>query len=465
MNKKRAKAEFNPKVKDQIIKKEAVNDSPPWLEAKIDSLNVGESKALLKKLSKKAEREKLIKDYTVELEMKQIELENLYLELEEEINKAEKMHNRILIRDFPRLKDYQMTAFYQPAENIGGDFYNFIKKDNKLVMYISDVTGHGLEAAMMSSFIKSTIKSYLAASATSDLNPAEIVKFLSQRFFEEDYPEDYFICITMLVLDLETDIISYTTQGMQEPILVHSRGEKEPRLKKLLNKGLPISPVLEMDLFNFEVQNFQLKPGDTLIFNTDGITEAVNKGVYYKDRFQELFAKIAFLPPEIISQKIRTDFLKFNNGAQQTADDISYLILKKYRQNKGPASYQIASSRQAIIDFQSRIYGLLPNSLKSDFFAMGLHELVVNAAEHGNKMEEKKQVEVELIINDSYFYAEIKDQGAGFDWRSSLNNHFDIKADSSSDRGRGVMMTEEGCDEFFYNQKGNKAYLFIRNEL
>ena len=410
----------------------------------------------------KAERwqNKLIEEYTVELEHKQIELENLYHQLDQEVNQASKIHQRNINNKMPDLDNYYFGSYYQPAAKMGGDFYETIKIGNKLVCYISDVTGHGLDAAMMSCFIKSTVKSFINAVELTKINPGDIIKFLAEQFLEENYPEDYFICITLIVIDLKTNLMEYSSMGIQDPILLYRQNKDE--LIKLVNKGLPISPVLGVEFFDFESNSIKLQPGDTVLFNTDGITEARNKGEYFLDSFQQLFKENAFLPPAVISRRIINEFCKFNNNSLQSRDDITYLILKRKDQKSKIYNFEIKSTNQAVSKLQSKIYKILPNSVSNDIFAMGLHELVVNAVEHGNQMQAGKKVYIELFVNDNYTYAVIEDQGKGFNWKQKLNQDFNIE--QKNDRGRGIMMTARGCNDFFYNKKGNKAYILKLND-
>ncbi|MFN2340292.1 MAG: ATP-binding protein [Halanaerobium sp.] len=123
--------------------------------------------------------------------------------------------------------------------------------------------------------------------------------------------------------------------------------------------------------------------------------------------------------------------------------------------------FELESKEKIICKFRAVIYKLLPNSVSSDIFAMALHEIIVNAAEHGNQMQAEKMVIIDLKMNKKLIWAEVKDQGPGFDWEKRLKEEFDISGDS--ERGRGIMMTARACDEFYYNQKGNKAYLVKKN--
>ncbi|MFW6001646.1 MAG: ATP-binding protein [Halanaerobium sp.] len=120
--------------------------------------------------------------------------------------------------------------------------------------------------------------------------------------------------------------------------------------------------------------------------------------------------------------------------------------------------YELKSKKEEICDFQALIYKLLPNSVASDIFAMALHEIIVNAAEHGNQMSAAKKIIIDIEVNKDFLSAEVEDEGDGFNWKKKLKQVFNIECEG--ERGRGIMMTKKACDKFYYNEKGNKAYLF-----
>lgn len=459
---------FMNKIKNALFKLEMqkieyeleVKKGNYWFEARITPLNKEEVIVLIREISESKKREKMIKDYTAELEIKQMELENLYFKLDQEINKASKIHKRTLRCKDPETTKYGFNRYYLPTEDLGGDFYDLITKNNKLITYVSDVTGHGLEAAMMSSFIKSTINSYIESVSIEKIKPANITKFLAEQFLKEDYPDDYFICITLIVLDIENYEMEYIDLGIQDPILLYrEESSQESSLHKLVNKGLPISPAFSFEMLDFNTNKIKLQKGDTLIFNTDGITEEKVNKKYFKDIYEKVFFKNAAYPAAIISKKIREEFFKFNEGKVHGSDDITYLIIKNEENINKKYHFEIKNTESAIKKFQKEIMDLLRKKKKNYIFAIGLHELVVNAMEHGNKKEKNKKVIIDLYIDDNYLYAEVEDEGEGFNWQKLFERKFDLSA--NSDRGRGIMMTLEVCDEFFYNEKGNKAYIFI----
>ena len=399
----------------------------------------------------------IIEDYTVQLEKKEMELEHLYYELDQQIKKADKIHKRTLNYNNLNLKDYSFESYYLPAENLGGDFYDIIKKDNKVILYLSDVTGHGLEAAVMSSFIKSTINSYVEAVNIEKINPANIGRFLAEQFFKENYPDDYFICTIIMVLNTDTDQLEYLNLGIQDPILLYRKNSNRKKLDRLINKGLPISSAVSIDVLDFKTDDIYLKEGDTLIFNTDGITEERVDGEYFKNKYEEVFFNNADLPPAVISQNIKNKFSEFTADSDHIKDDVTYIVFQKNKQKSEKYYFEIDSNKKAVRKLHKEILYLLGHNNKKDMFTMGLHELVINAMEHGNKSNKKKKIKIELLLNEKFIFAVVEDEGKGFNWKKEIDKNFDLE--KNSDRGRGIIMTFAGCDEFFYNQIGNKAYL------
>jgi len=127
---------------------------------------------------------------------------------------------------------------------------------------------------MMSSFIHHTIRDFLSLKNIYEIESNSIINFLMKRFSEEKFPQDYFICIFINILDLKTMNLEYLGLGFQDlPVLIRNN-----QVKELESKGMPISPVIPEDTIksNFEVKHIVLKDRDTLFFNTDGLVEQKN---------------------------------------------------------------------------------------------------------------------------------------------------------------------------------------------
>ncbi len=408
-------------------------------------------------ITERKQAEQKIHDYAMELEHKNQEINNLYKQLSKEISKAEKVHERLLPSNIESIQDISITSYYQPAENIGGDFYNVIRKGDKLVFFISDVTGHGLEGAIVSAFIKESIDSYLDLNPNNKIKPDDIVRHVCRQFRSENYPDDYFISIFLGVLDLQTYDLEYIGMGFQESLLVSfENGDK----LELNVKGLPITKAIPEHNLTFNVKKIELDPKTTLMINSDGLTEQANEeGEIFKEKLQEIFFANSHFPVEVLKSIINEEFRSFNNGDLQGFDDITYLLIKLDEDERDLC--EIFDSRlEEINTLDTRIYECFKKHSVDEIYFQGTKELVMNAIEHGNKLDENKKVYVSFKGLKDKLIITVEDEGDGFDWRDLLDNKC-LDLEGEEERGRGIAMTRIMCDRLFYNEKGNKAFLIL----
>lgn len=93
-------------------------------------------------------------------------------------------------------------------------------------------------------------------------------------------------------------------------------------------------------------------------------------------------------------------------------------------------------------------------------FIAGVHELVANAIEHGNRTNPGKTVTVIIVVGKTKMYALIQDQGEGFNWPDHMQKPVEITG--SQERGRGIALTHLCSDMLIYNKKGNQVILTAR---
>lgn len=382
------------------------------------------------------------------------EKEDLYDQLVQEIDKARFIHEETLPKELPSVEGISTAAYYKPAQRMGGDFYNLIHKDNLLILYLSDVAGHGLDGAMLSVFIKNTIDSFLSLS--QEVTASSIFAFLKERFLKESYPEEYFICIYLAVLDLDTKELRYLGAGFQDYPLVYFHQRDE--YLELDNSGLPISsliadkdPLLEKTLL--------LEEGATLFFNTDGLTEQMVGADAYFYRLKEDFRAVAHLSPELIVYGINEKYRAFNKGSLQGDDDITFFVLQVDPKGLIKHEFEINSSFDELEELYLEIRDKLPENIEKDLLLLCIHELTANAIEHGNKFHKEKKIALTLQLTEKYLLITIEDEGGGFLWEKKLAK--EIELIGKQNRGRGLLLTQFLSHSLFFNEKGNRAYLFF----
>ena len=404
----------------------------------------------IRDITKRKEDEQRIAEYTAELE-------ELYQKLDQEMDRARQVHKRTLPKNLPVVKGVSLAAHYQPAAELGGDFYDVVKLGRKLIIYLSDVTGHGADGALLSLFVKHTIKGFLSFSPEKSIRPENILRYLSTQFQQKNLSEDYFICIFLAVLDLETMTLTYTAAGFQDAPLVRlGTGER----LKLVSKGLFLSPAFSDDLLNLEESRIELPLGSTIFFNTDGLSEQQGAGgACFGERLPELFYEHSALPPRQIVQFICEDFQEFNGGSLQGSDDITFLVMQIDTGTTRVEHLELPSAIAELEHLRKRASAFLGNAQEKDFFLTCLHELVSNAMEHGHGLNREKTVSVELCRADSFYRGTVKDRGEGFDWREQLGKPLEFAG--ASVRGRGIALVRKCSDRLLYNMKGNEVSFFI----
>ncbi|MGM0369365.1 MAG: SpoIIE family protein phosphatase [Bacillota bacterium] len=393
---------------------------------------------------------------------KEEELNRAYKRLNHNIDKARQLHQHFLPRPFSEFDNMAIAVYYKPAEKLGGDFYNFQNVNDQLVFYVADVSGHGLDGAMLNLLIREQISNFISNSrinrnlvseaALEPLLPKEMMEMVSKNYLEQNFPEDYFLCIQIGVLDLNQKKLTYSNAGFHIlPFIVSSSGE----IDTLNNSHFPISSVREDDV-DFEEIDYQLSCGDKLFITTDGlIEETVDEEMYGQNRLQEILEQYYYLPVEFLMEEVKQDFIEFA-GDLNTKDDITLLALERKSNRK--IVEKIASDFEQMSQLETEVINFLDGYVSEiDNIQMGLHEILTNAIEHGNQLDKSKQVEVKVNLFDDYIRIVVADEGEGFDWKEKLN--VDLEDLGFAERGRGIIVAEQIFAKIKYNELGNQVCL------
>ena len=385
------------------------------------------------------------------------ELTTSFRQLDLEIRTAEEVYSRILPQKLPEPEGVSVAAYFRPANRMGGDSYNVIKIGGKLIIYLADVMGHGLDGALLSVFIKKVIDSYVDLKP-DDISPQKIINYLSWQYYREEYPKGQLVCIFLGVLDLKTMEFTYTSAGMQNmPLVRWGNGERG----KLDCHGLFISTMVPFEDYDFEERSVTLTPGTTILFSTDGLTEQSNDKSWFYQHYEDVFLNYSDLPPEAIVQAINKVFFRFNNNTIHNNDDITYLVLQVDPYKKEKHHMEINSRVEEAVSVYKKVKDITANFSAQNDLLTGLHELVVNAMEHGNKFDPNKKVSVDLTVTPAYVLAEVEDEGPGFNWYEKIDQPINVS--DFTERGRGIPLTQMLGAYLYYNQRGNRAILLVRS--
>lgn len=313
-------------IKERMVEgKNEIDASPPLDRAPksyedMSKLN-NELINLQRELTKKNKELEL---YSEKLESKNYQLETTQQRLDEELDKAAKLHKSFFPKNLPQVSNLSFATCYRPAYELGGDFYNFIELEEKILFYLIDVSGHGLDGALLNIFLRETINNYLLSNR-NDICLAQLLEYINSSYRREDFPDDYFFCIAFFLLDKETLEITFSNGGFHiAPYLISEKGE----INKLQTGGLPISASIPVSTYDFSTITVQLTPATTLFATSDGLIEEENEtGRYGAERLKDLLLKNKGLSPKELLNVIEDDLEDFMD-TDDYQDDITCLTLK-----------------------------------------------------------------------------------------------------------------------------------------
>lgn len=283
----------------------------------------------LKKLESQAEKNKK------KLLDKEKKIQKLDANIKNRLKKARNIHQRMLPDKLIEPEGYFISDYYQPAEYIGGDYYNFFKIDHEslnpffdqYLLYFFDVSGHGIDSTLLSIFVNESIENYfkLRHSPGEKISPQKLMNYIDQQYQKEDFPDDYLVCLFIAVLDKNKNTLTYSSGGFQFPIYLLNQKEE---IEEINIGGLPISTALGSMADQRLEQTIDFEKNSTLLLSTDGLLEQQRGSKSYEQQLKKLLAEYKFLPAAFLKDLIRSDFYNFTND-RQAEDDITYLLLER----------------------------------------------------------------------------------------------------------------------------------------
>ena len=218
--------------------------------------------------------------------------------------------------DLANLNDFDVAELFEPADDVGGDYYDVISLPNdRYLLCVADVSGHGVPAAMAATLLKA----FVSEAAKKSSSPAEILSDVNQRYCEY-VVLGHFATMTLLVVDPKNKQMTYANAGHELPIL--QRGNEAPIR---LNIGDLILGVEEDTHYDEET----IKLGDSarLVIVTDGVTEAFNPSEeqYGTDRIEQLMSKIQTSTARELVEQFELSLDAFRKG-RKAFDDTTLLV-------------------------------------------------------------------------------------------------------------------------------------------
>jgi sigma-B regulation protein RsbU (phosphoserine phosphatase) len=265
-------------------------------------------------------------ELTVELRKKE--------RLDRELEIGAEIQLQLLPRQCPTIPGVNLAALCQPANRVGGDYYDFIPTDRdkqkslasqaspRWALVIGDVMGKGVPAGL----IMTMTRGMLRGEVLNGHSPARILQHLNRVMYADLENSHRFVTLFCSEYDPDTQILTYSNAAHNPPLLWHAATKTIKRLDTL---GMLIG----LDAHNqYENAQVQLRSGDTIIYYTDGFTDAASQN---GDRFDEENLIRAFawackhsLEPQSILEYLFDKVRQFIGTASQNNDDMTLVVMQ-----------------------------------------------------------------------------------------------------------------------------------------
>jgi serine phosphatase RsbU (regulator of sigma subunit) len=185
--------------------------------------------------------------------------------IEQELRVARLIQQTLLPKEIPTLPGYDLAAYYQPAREVGGDFYDFMElEDGRLGLVVGDVTDKGVPAAL----VMATTRTMLRAAAQRLYSPGEVLERVNEVLVP-DIPPNMFVTCLYAILDPESGRLLYANAGHDLPY--RRRADHSGGADELRATGMPLGLMPGM---GYEEKEIVLEKGESVLFYSDGLVEA-----------------------------------------------------------------------------------------------------------------------------------------------------------------------------------------------
>src|SRR5215211_5329204 len=250
------------------------------------------------------------------LEQERIERERI----EQELRVARRIQQASLPKEVPSLAGWQISPYYQPAREVGGDFYDFFELEGGRVgVVVGDATDKGMPAALMAEATSNMLRA--VARALDSSSPGEVLSQVNETLLAL-IPPNMFVTCFYAILDPKSGRLVYANAGHDLPYL-HRNGEAE----ELRARGMPLGLMPGM---SYEEKEIELDAAEGVLFYSDGLVEAHNPK---SEMFG--FPRLRALVAEYAEQGSLADFLmdelhSFTGEGWEQEDDITLLTLRRF---------------------------------------------------------------------------------------------------------------------------------------
>ena len=400
--------------------------------------------------------------YSEDLEAANKELETFYYSVEQELGTARSIQHALLPKDLPKLEGWKIAYHYQPAREVGGDFYDFLSLDDDRVgIVIGDVSGKGIAAALVMANTQSVLR---AVARRGSIPPGQVLAEANEVLYAY-IPAGTFVTCFYGILDPESGRIIYANAGHDPPYLQRNGDAQE-----LMARGMPLGLMPGMP---YEEKESVLAAGDDLLFYSDGLVEAHDPEgeMFGFPRLRKLIMSQSAGSGEELVDFLLAELTRFTGTDSEQEDDITLVTLERSKTGVGDletpqpggiggdedlrvlADFTLPSEpgneRPAMEKVADVVKELPLSEQRLARLETAVAESTMNAMEHGNRHDPGVPVRIQVWLLKERLLVRITDRGSGpLPSLSAKGPNLEAKLEGSQTaRGWGAFLIERMVDE------------------
>ena len=247
--------------------------------------------------------------------------------VEQELRVARSIQQASLPKEVPQLEGWQISPFYRPAREVGGDFYDFFElQEGRVGVVVGDATGKGMPAALVAGAASNMLRAVAQALGSSS-SPGEVLAQVNETLLAR-IPANMFVTCFYAIVEDESGRLLYANAGHNLPCCRRDDGHAAATTTTDLSaRGMPLGIMPQM---NYEEKESILVPGEGVLFYTDGLVEAHNSQgeMFGTPRLRSLLSE----RPEAgrgMSATLMEELERFTGKGREQEDDITLLTLER----------------------------------------------------------------------------------------------------------------------------------------
>ncbi len=382
---------------------------------------------------------------------------------EQELEVARLIQQHFLPKELPDLPGWHLAAYYRPAREVGGDFYDVIPlSDGRVGLVVGDVTDKGVPAAL----VMSATRSVLRASAQRLIEPGEVLERVNDHLCP-DMPEKMFVTCLYGVLDVHSGRLRFANAGHDVPYV-----KSGTEVRELRARGMPLGLMSGM---TYEEKETVLQHGESVLLHSDGIVEAhdADRGMYGFPRLKQIVAEAAERQPLI--DIVLSDLAQFTGAGAEQEDDITMVVVERIGGLGGAeevlAEFELPSQpggeREAMARVLAAVEPLGLEPAVTNRLGTAVGEATMNAMEHGNQYSAELPATIRVLATTGELHVEVSDAGHRGELRQPDTPDLQAKLQGEqSPRGWGLFLIENMVDEarMTSDENGHTIHLVLRLE-